>query len=62
MKKLADHIRQAHEDAEEVQTSSRKISQQFQKIESAELEPPAPARPADPANVVRLPEERKPSG
>jgi DNA recombination protein RmuC len=40
MKKLADHVRQAHQDAEEVQVSSRKILQQFQKIESAELEPP----------------------
>ena len=59
MKKLADHIRQAHQDAEDVQTSSRKISQQFQKIESAELEAPAPA-PAGSGNVVRLPEERKP--
>ena len=58
MKKLADHIRQAHQDAEDVQTSSRKISQQFQKIESAELEPPLPG----PSNVVRLPEERKPGG
>ena len=55
MKKLADHIRQAHQDAEDVQTSSRKISQQFQRIEAAEIEAPAPA----PANVVRLPEERK---
>jgi DNA recombination protein RmuC len=55
MKKLADHIRQAHQDAEDVQVSSRKISQQFQKIEAAELEAPAPA----PSNVVRLPEERK---
>jgi DNA recombination protein RmuC len=61
MKKLADHIRQAHQDAEDVQTSSRKITQQFQKIESAELDPPAAgARIADPANVVRLPDERKP--
>ncbi len=59
MKKLADHIRQAHQDAEDVQTSSRKISQQFQKIESAELEAPAPA-PAGSGNVVRLAEERKP--
>ncbi len=56
MKKLADHIRQAHQDAEDVQVSSRKISQQFQKIESAELEPPA----AGGANVVRLADERKP--
>jgi len=38
MRKLADHIRQAHQDAEDVQVSSRKITQQFQKIESAELE------------------------
>ena len=59
MKKLADHIRQAHQDAEDVQTSSRKISQQFQKIESAELEQPAPAAAS---NVVRLPDERKPGG
>ena len=58
MKKLADHIRQAHQDAEDVQTSSRKITQQFQKIESAELEAPAPGA----SNVVRLPEERKPGG
>ena len=43
MKKLADHIRQAHQDAEDVQISSRKITQQFQKIESAELEPPEAA-------------------
>ncbi|MEW6688789.1 MAG: DNA recombination protein RmuC [Pseudomonadota bacterium] len=58
MKRLADHIRQAHQDAEDVQTSSRKISQQFQRIESAELEPPE----SDSSNVVRLPEERKPGG
>ena len=55
MKKLADHIRQAHQDAEDVQVSSRKISQQFLKIESAELDAPESA----PSNVVRLPEERK---
>jgi len=60
MKKLADHIRQAHQDAEDVQVSSRKISQQFQKIEAAELEAPEPA-PAAAANVVRLAEERKPA-
>jgi len=38
-----------------VQTSSRKISQQFQKIEAAELEPPRPG----PDNVVRLPDEER---
>jgi len=45
MKKLADHIRQAHEDTVDVQTSSRKITQQFLKIESPELEQPADAEP-----------------
>jgi len=55
MRKLADHIRQAHEDAEKIRTTGDKISQQFQKIEAAELEAPAAA----PANVVRLSEERK---
>src|SRR5258706_10074122 len=52
MKKLADHIRQAHQDAEDVQTSSRKITQQFLKIESAELD--APAEPASEPVQERL--------
>jgi len=55
MKRLADHIRQAHQDAEDVQTSSRKITQQFQKIESAELEPPEAAQ----LRVVELREDNK---
>jgi DNA recombination protein RmuC len=38
MKKLADHIRQAHEDAEKVQVSSRKITSHFARIERVELE------------------------
>lgn len=38
MKKLADHIRLAHEDAQDVHVSSRKISGHFQKIESVQLE------------------------
>jgi DNA recombination protein RmuC len=54
MKKLADHIRQAHDDATEVQVSSRKISQQFLKIEAAELDEVAIDKPA--VKVVRLPE------
>jgi DNA recombination protein RmuC len=37
MRKLADHIRQAHEDAERVQLTSQKISQRFSEIESVEL-------------------------
>ncbi|TNC94887.1 MAG: hypothetical protein FD121_1509 [Gallionellaceae bacterium] len=40
MKKLADHIRQAHEDAQEVRTTSQKISKRFTSIEQVELEQP----------------------
>ena len=43
LRKLADHVRQAHEDAQQVQITSRKISQRFAQIESVELEElPAP--------------------
>jgi DNA recombination protein RmuC len=38
MQKLAVHIRQAGEDVAEVQTSSRKITAHFQKIEAAQLD------------------------
>ena len=38
MKKLAEHIRQANKDVDEVQISSRKITEQFAKIERVELE------------------------
>jgi DNA recombination protein RmuC len=41
MKKLADHIRQAHEDAQDVHTTSQKISKRFTSIERVELENPA---------------------
>jgi DNA recombination protein RmuC len=37
MQKLANHIRQAHEDAEMVSISSRKISNRFREIERVEL-------------------------
>ena len=40
MKKLADHIRQANKDVDEVQISSRKITEQFAKIERVELDHP----------------------
>ncbi len=40
MKKLADHIRQAHEDAQDVHTTSQKISRRFVSIEQVELEHP----------------------
>src|SRR5262249_26672919 len=38
MRRLADHIRQAHEDAEEVRITSDKISRRFSQIERVELE------------------------
>jgi DNA recombination protein RmuC len=41
---LAKHIRQAGEDVEKIQITGTKISQQFQRIESAELEPPEGAQ------------------
>jgi DNA recombination protein RmuC len=46
MKKLADHIRQAHEDAQDVRTTSQKISKRFISIEQVELEHVA-ALPSD---------------
>ncbi|MBI4293195.1 MAG: DNA recombination protein RmuC [Betaproteobacteria bacterium] len=52
MRDLAKHIRLAHEDVEKIQVTGGKIAQQFQRIESAEIED-------KPANVVRLPEERR---
>jgi len=38
MKKLAGHIRQAHEDAEQVRVTSDKITRRFEQIERVELE------------------------
>jgi DNA recombination protein RmuC len=55
LKKLADHIRQAHEDAERIQITGGKITQQFQRIEAAELEPPEVAR----LKVVELRDDSK---
>jgi DNA recombination protein RmuC len=57
MKRLADHIRQAHQDAEDVQSSSRKITQHFQRIEAAELEPADTGQ----LRIVELKEEIKKS-
>ena len=58
MRKLADHIRQAGDDVEKIQVTSGKITQQFQRIEAADLDEVSP----EASNVGRLPEERKPSG
>lgn len=50
MKKLADHIRQAHEDAVDVHTTSQKISRRFAAIEAVEMENDLAAVPALPVN------------
>jgi DNA recombination protein RmuC len=38
MKRLADHIRQAHDDVTQVHITSRKISERFASIERVDLE------------------------
>ncbi|NWG39002.1 MAG: DNA recombination protein RmuC [Hydrogenophilaceae bacterium] len=50
MRKLADHIRQAHEDAQQVHTTSQKISKRFSQIESVDLEHMQSAHPLLPDN------------
>jgi DNA recombination protein RmuC len=42
MRKLAEHIRQANKDVDDVQISSRKITEQFARIERVELDQPQP--------------------
>lgn len=55
MDKLAKHIKQAHEDAEEVHTSSHKISQRFNRIEQVDLEvEPTPHLPQQEVMVESL--------
>jgi DNA recombination protein RmuC len=55
MRRLADHIRQANDDAQQVQVSSRKISERFASIERVEL-----AQPENPQlRVVELRDENK---
>lgn len=49
MDKLATHIDQAKRDVDEVQISSKKISDRFAKIERVELEAPAVSTPTRPA-------------
>ena len=46
MDKLATHIKQANDDAEQVQISSRKISGHFERIKSVEIEATVAAVPA----------------
>lgn len=54
LRELARHIRQAHDDMEKIQVTGGKITQQFQRIESAELEPPETKQP----KVVELREDK----
>jgi DNA recombination protein RmuC len=42
MRKLAEHIKQANDDVQDVSTTSRKISQRFSQIERVELDADAP--------------------
>ncbi len=56
MKKLADHIRMAHQDAEEVRVSSDKITRRFSQIERVELDQPGALRNLDQA-LLDLPQE-----
>lgn len=53
MKKLADNIRQAHENAQDVHISSQKISQRFAQIERVELA----NKPADLLDMIDETEE-----
>ena len=41
MRKLADHIRQANKDVDDVAVTSKKISDRFASIEKVELDPPS---------------------
>jgi DNA recombination protein RmuC len=50
MDKLAIHIDQANKDVNEVQTSARKITSRFEKIEKVELPEPAPRSLEEPAD------------
>jgi DNA recombination protein RmuC len=49
MDKLAAHIGQAHKDVDDVQTSARKITSRFGKIEKVDLSGIRPALPEDPS-------------
>jgi DNA recombination protein RmuC len=46
MDKLASHIRQAHDDVKQVNTSAKKISSRFQDIDQVQLPEPEEAEDA----------------
>ena len=65
MRKLADHIRQANDDAQDVRTTSEKISRRFSQIERVELELPASVSQLEQSLIDAPPEEpaaREPTG
>ncbi|MFL6579795.1 MAG: DNA recombination protein RmuC [Burkholderiales bacterium] len=59
MKKLADHIRMAHQDAEEVRLSSDKITRRFVQIERVELDQPDQIRALERA-LLDAPQDDEP--
>ncbi len=61
MKKLADHIRLAHQDAEEVRVSSDKITRRFSQIERVELDQPDQVRALEQA-MLDAPQEDEAGG
>mgnify|MGYP002813532788 FL=1 len=61
MKKLADHIRLAHQDAEEVRVSSDKITKRFSQIERVELDQPDQIRSLEQA-LLDAPQEDEAGG
>jgi DNA recombination protein RmuC len=62
MRKLADHIRLAHQDAEEVRVSSDKITRRFSQIERVELDNPAQVQALEQAMIDAAPEEEAATG
>jgi DNA recombination protein RmuC len=60
MRKLADHIRLAHQDAEEVRVSSDKITKRFTQIERVELDQPDQLRLQQ--ALLDSPQEDEPGG
>jgi DNA recombination protein RmuC len=56
MRKLADHIRLAHKDAEEVRASSNKITRRFNQIERVELDQTREQDEMDPS-LLNAPDE-----
>jgi DNA recombination protein RmuC len=56
MQQLATHIRQAHDDAQDVHITSRKISERFRRIEQVELDHPAADSGLAPPELPPVPE------